>query len=236
MAAALPSPSAVVRLAAAVLLSLSSWRARGVVSKDVVTHISCQVCEHAVEAADRYVKNEKIGRTEDELVDMLDGICSVSKTKKQGRWVAQLDITRKNKDAQLEVEVRDEVGFCRNECTAIQRACTSSLKGNEDKLVELLMQEKSVKEMRKKVCKKACDKKRKIPKMEGWKDEEFSPRDSKEVETEDMVEKMRQETGMGMKMYKREDLMSMSEGDMETMSAREAFAQERNEERMAEKA
>ena len=38
-----------------------------------------------------------------------------------------------------------------------------------------------------------------------------------------MIAKMKAETGMGMKMYKREDLMSMSEGDMETMSAREAL-------------
>ena len=29
---------------------------------------------------------------------------------------------------------------------------------------------------------------------------------------EDMIEKMRKETGMGMKMYKREELMGMSEG------------------------
>ncbi|CAE7847694.1 unnamed protein product, partial [Symbiodinium microadriaticum] len=69
------------------------------------------------------------------------------------------------------------------------------------------------------VCKKTCGKKR--PKMPEWKDEPFEPRDQKEVETEDMIAKMKAETGMGMKMYKREDLMGMSEGDMETMAARE---------------
>ncbi|CAE7674724.1 unnamed protein product [Symbiodinium sp. CCMP2456] len=49
-----------------------------------------------------------------------------------------------------------------------------------------------------------------------------------------MIAKMKAETGMGMKMYKREDLMGMSEGDMETMAAREAFASERQAARMAE--
>ena len=80
------------------------------------------------------------------------------------------------------------------------------------------------------------------PWSSGRKDEPFEARDQKEVETEDMMAKMKAETGMGMKMYKREawcwvllafgcdrcwydvmqDLMHMSEGDMETMAAREA--------------
>jgi len=55
------------------------------------------------------------------------------------------------------------------------------------------------------------------------------------METEDLIEKMRAETGMGMKMYKREDLMGMSEGDMETMAAREAFSSERQAAKMANK-
>lgn len=50
-----------------------------------------------------------------------------------------------------------------------------------------------------------------------------------------MMAKMKAETGMGMKMYKREDLLSMSEGDMEVMAAREAFSSERAAAKMAEK-
>merc|ERR1719210_501418 len=98
-------------------------------------------------------------------------------------------------------------------------------------LVEMLMTKKGRKELNKKMCKKICDKK--VPKLGKWNDGPFAARDSKEVETEDMIEKMRAETGMGMKMYKREDLMSTSEGDMETMAAREAFSSERQAAKMA---
>ncbi|CAE8592154.1 unnamed protein product [Polarella glacialis] len=97
----------------------------------------------------------------------------------------------------------------------------------------MLKKGSAVSALKKKICKKSCDKKR--PKLSSWKDEPFSPRDEKEVETEDMIEKMKLETGMGMKMYKREDMMSMSEGDMETMAAREAFSSERQAAQMEAK-
>merc|ERR1719356_302491 len=232
MAAVVRSPGAAARVVAAVLLGYSCWQATSKISKEVVAHVSCQVCEIAVQEAKKYAEAEGIS-SEDDLVDVVDGLCSVAKTKKQGRWVAKLDITRLNKDAPLKVEQMEDVGHCRNECLALQRACSGSLKGKEETLVELLLKKASVKDLKKKICKKTCEKK--LPKLETWKDEEFSARDAKEVETEDMVEKMRKETGMGMKMYKREDLMSMSEGDMETMAAREAFASERQSARMAEK-
>merc|ERR1719230_1557544 len=122
------------------------------------------------------------------------------------------------------------MGFCKNECLIIQRACAAALKGKEELLIELLQKGKSAKDIKAKLCKKTC--KKDVPKLKKWTDEVFSPRDAKEVETEDMMAKMKAETGMGMKMYKREDLMGMSEGDMETMAAREAFAQERQAARM----
>jgi len=219
------------RLALSVLLGLSWRTAHAVVSKEAVAHVSCQVCEHAVAEARKFADENGLN-AEDELTDLVEFICTVGK-KKEGRWVTMLDITRLNADAKLKVEMTGEVGMCRNECSTVQRACAQSLKGREETFVELLVKKASVKEMKKKVCKKTCEKK--VPKLTNWKDEEFEARDSKEVETEDMVEKMRKETGMGMKMYKREDLMSMSEGDMETMAAREAFSSERQMARMAEK-
>merc|ERR1712046_314293 len=105
--------------------------------------------------------------------------------------------------------------------------------GKEETLVSLLMGKSGVKDLKKKVCKKLCGKK--VPKLGKWSDEEFVPKDEKLVETEDMMEKMKAETGMGMKMYKREDLMSMSEGDMEVMAAREAYGSERAAARIADK-
>merc|ERR1711896_67075 len=125
------------------------------------------------------------------------------------------------------------VGFCNNECLIVQRGCQAALKGKEETLVSLLMKNANVKELKKKICKKLCDKK--LPKLGKWTDELFKPRDQKEMETEDLIEKMKAETGMGMKMYKREDLMGMSEGDMETMAAREAFSSERAAAKMAER-
>merc|ERR1712039_1112558 len=98
-------------------------------------------------------------------------------------------------------------------------------------LASLLASGANAKELKKKMCKKLCAKK--APKLGKWTDEAFKPRDEKEMETEDLIAKMKAETGMGMKMYKREDLMSMSEGDMETMAAREAYSSERAASRMA---
>merc|ERR1712061_846245 len=100
-------------------------------------------------------------------------------------------------------------------------------------LVELLIAGKGQNELKKKLCKKICSKN--PPKLKKWTDEAFIPRDEKEVETEDMIEKMRAETGMGMKMYKRDEMLGMSEGDMETMAAREAYASERQASRFADK-
>merc|ERR1712232_1261262 len=119
----------------------------------------------------------------------------------------------------------------KSECLTVQRACSNSLKGKEEDLVEMLLKKTGIKDIKKNMCKKICGKS--VPKLAKWADEPFVARDEKEVETEDMIEKMRAETGMGMKMYKREDLMSMSEGDMETMAAREAFSSERQAAKMA---
>merc|ERR1712187_668957 len=135
--------------------------------------------------------------------------------------------------APLVLEFQNQLGKCNSECLTIARACSVALKGKEEVLVSMLLAKKSVKEMTKKICKKTC--KKELPKLGEWKDEACVGRDESEVDTEDMIEKMKSETGMGMKMYKREDLLSMSEGDMEVMAAREQFAQERIASKMAAK-
>ncbi|CAL1157975.1 unnamed protein product [Cladocopium goreaui] len=177
----------------------------------------CQVCEQAVEEAIIYSKENKIS-SEDDLNDMIDGLCSVKK--KEGRWVAHLDIVQEDAGGPLSVEKQDGLGYCRGECTIVQRACQSSLRGKEESLASMLQQDTANKKMKEKVCKKICEKKR--PKIADWKDEPFEPRDPKEVETQDMMAKMKAETGMSMKMYSREELERMTDGDMETMAAREA--------------
>lgn len=200
------------------------------VAKEVVAHLQCQVCERAMQEVRTYAKENSI-TDEDSLTDLVDGMCSVKK--KEGRWVTMLDVVREDSDV-LAVSKQPDMGVCRSECTAVQRACTTSIQGKEDDLVSMLKKTEGVGKLRKKICAKAC--KKKLPPLpKSWKDEAFEARDAKEVETEDMMAKMKEETGMGMSMYKREDLLKMSEGDMETMAAREAFSSERAASRMAEK-
>eukprot|EP00929_Paragymnodinium_shiwhaense_P049087 TRINITY_DN24779_c0_g1_i1.p1 TRINITY_DN24779_c0_g1~~TRINITY_DN24779_c0_g1_i1.p1 ORF type:complete len:220 (+),score=74.41 TRINITY_DN24779_c0_g1_i1:73-732(+) len=212
---------------AAAVLSLIVQRGAAV-SKEAVAHVACAVCELAVEEASKYIKENAI-IDEDGVADVVDGLCSVKR--KEGRWCSSIDITRD--DAALSIEKQGSIGECRNECLTAQRACQQALKDKEEDLVGLLLKGSAVKDLKKKICKKIC--KKKLPKLGKWTDEEFKARDAKEVETEDMIAKMKADTGMGMKMYKREDLMSMSEGDMETMAAREAFASERQAAKLAEK-
>lgn len=191
------------------------------VSKAAIAHVQCQVCEDMVVEAHKYAEDNTL-RDEDSLNDMVESLCSVKD--KPGRWVSKYDIVREDGDGQLTIERQPTLGMCKKECLIIQRACTGVLNGKEEKLVSMLQAGKNHKEL-KKMCKPIC--KKAPPKLSKWKDEAFEPRDEKEVETEDMIAKMKAETGMGMKMYKRDEMLSMSEGDMEVMAAREAYAQEK---------
>merc|ERR1719198_2832246 len=58
---------------------------------------------------------------EDALTDLTENICNPSK--KEGKWIKSLDITRDNSTAQLAIyEHREKVGECRKECKIIQQA------------------------------------------------------------------------------------------------------------------
>jgi len=123
---------------------------------------------------------------------------------------------------------RGVVGECKRECHMIHRACSIALKGKDDLIVSLLSKNRDIEDMQNIICKKTCE--RKLPKLESFKDEVFKPRDPKELETEAMMAQMAA-AGMNMQMFDKDQLLSMSEGDMETMAAREAFAAERNAEK-----
>jgi len=146
-------------------------------------------------------------------------------------------------------------GKCRKECSLAARACRSALDGAKVEKLQTLVQAKSysVSHITKKICNsdsssgsekssKKSKKSKATPDVapchsshehlavnREW-DEEFEPEDKKLSEMEDMMADMKAKTGMGMKMYSRDDLQGMSEGDMEAMAAREALAQERQEE------
>ena len=78
------------------------------------------------------------------------------------------------------MEKQPELGYCRSECTLVQRACQGALRGHEDTLVSLLLKGTGPKKTKEKMCKKLCGKKR--PKISDWKDEPFEARDQKEAE------------------------------------------------------
>jgi len=196
--------------------------------KEAVDQIKCGVCEIAVKEAALYAKENKL-YDEDSINDIVDGLCSIKH--KAGRWTAKLDIVQMEPDAPLTLKRQTDIGFCKNECLTVQRACQAALKGKDETLASLIAEKAPLKQLTA-LCKKTCAKT--PPKLpSAWKDEIFEARDAKEVETEDMMAKMKAETGMGMKMYSREDIEKMSEGDMEVMAAREAYGQERAAARMA---
>merc|ERR1719356_483043 len=111
----------------------------------------------------KYAEENTI-RDEDGLTDLVDGLCSMKK--KEGRWVTKFDIVREDSDAQLAIEKMPTMGVCKNECLTVQRACENVLKDKEEKLVSFLLNGKSVKEMKKSMCKATC--KKTPPKLGKW--------------------------------------------------------------------
>merc|ERR1719330_1657362 len=126
------------------------------------------------------------------------------------------------------------IGKCNSECAAIQRACTAVLKNQEDTIVELLLAKKDAEVLKTKVCKKVCAKK--VKPLTDWKDEAYAPRDPKEVEAEERVEKMRAETGQNFKMWSRDEIAGMSQADIELEAAKDALGAQRREAKMAREA
>lgn len=220
----------VFTLACCVLLA-TSWRAVGEVSNKVVEHVKCWACETAIEEAARAAENSK-EKDEDTLAELVDGLCTLKK--KEGKWTAKYDIVREGSDTPLEFEKQEGIGKCRMECLTIQRACAMVLKNKEETIVELLMSGKSADAIKSKVCKKLCAKK--LPKLTEWVDEAFSPRDQKEVEAEERVEKMRAETGQNFKMWSRDEIAGMSQADIELEAAKDALGHQRRQAKLAAEA
>jgi len=218
-------------LPAALVLLAGAWCAVAEVSKEVVDHIKCQACEMAMDQAVSHAEEAKT-KDEDTLADLVDGLCTIKK--KEGKWTAQHDIVRKGSDGPLALEKQEGIGLCKLECLALQRACAASMKNKEETVVELLMGGKGADQLKKKVCKKICGKK--LPKLTNWKDEPYSPRDPKEVEAEERVEKMRAETGQNFKMWSRDEIASMSQSDIELEAAKDALGAQRRESKLAREA
>merc|ERR1712048_664494 len=95
----------------------------------------------------------------------------------------------------------------------VQKACKSWLHGKEGTMVEMLLKSEGVVAMRKRICKKACGKRREeLPKLTTWNDEPFTLVPEK---------------------YSHKQTISFSPGDLEILAAQEKYEKQRRAERPA---
>mmetsp|Transcript_104852 Transcript_104852/g.306220 ORF Transcript_104852/g.306220 Transcript_104852/m.306220 type:complete len:199 (-) Transcript_104852:56-652(-) len=165
--------------------------------KTVIAHVQCDVCKLAMKEARGQARNKSI-LEEDALTDLADNLCSPKKT--EGNWVAKLDITREADGAPLALQRQDKVGHCRSECKAIQQSCAKAISGKEEAIVSLLLDSAGLAKLQNTVCEKPC-KKKSLPKLDGWVDEEFE--EDKDEALNKLMESMKGMPGMGnMQMFK----------------------------------
>merc|ERR1712194_193958 len=87
----------------------------------------------------------------------------------------QSDITRPRPDGPLRLTKHEERGRCNKECSTVQRACSASLDGQEERLLRKLQDSQTTApQLEEDMCKRAC--KAKLPVLSEWKDETFEPK------------------------------------------------------------
>mmetsp|Transcript_55676 Transcript_55676/g.86459 ORF Transcript_55676/g.86459 Transcript_55676/m.86459 type:complete len:221 (-) Transcript_55676:53-715(-) len=190
---------------------------------DVVSHLLCPICEQMIKEARSYADKNKLS-SGDDYSDLVDNLCAIKK--KEGRWVTSIDISQKAGGQNLLQFVRrDDVGECHRECHFSQRACVEALRGKEESLAEMLAQRMPEEKMRKQICKKSC-KRKQLPQLPAWEDEEFVARDAAMVTQEDLLPP-------GMQAYNAQDILSMSQSDQMAFFADQEY---KNQQRQAREA
>jgi len=153
---------------ALLLLFCRTNAASAKIPKDVVAHVACDVCGHAMREVFN-ISKEQGATNEDDIAGIVDRLCSIRGT---STWMLQLDIIRPVSNGPLRLKKHEEPGRCRKECSIVQRACSVSLDGQEENLVRRLQDgETSALELEKGICQHAC--KAKLPALSNWKDEAF---------------------------------------------------------------
>lgn len=215
--------------AALLLLCFCASGAEGVPRREEVALLKCPVCRHAVSEA--WALRWRPGAqpmVEDDIIEMVDNLCSVSR--REGRWLRRLDVTDVA-GGKLSIVNMSVFGDCRDECLLVRKACQVALKDRQDDLVRMLLERSWSDALQTKLCKKACAKEaaplKYARKSEKWV-EGFS---EGMLETMENRDKLRAETGQIMDVVKREDMDTMSEGDMEVQAAQAAFAEQMREAR-----
>eukprot|EP00747_Dinoflagellata_sp_TGD_P209747 gnl/TRDRNA2_/TRDRNA2_83121_c0_seq2.p1 gnl/TRDRNA2_/TRDRNA2_83121_c0~~gnl/TRDRNA2_/TRDRNA2_83121_c0_seq2.p1 ORF type:complete len:256 (+),score=66.63 gnl/TRDRNA2_/TRDRNA2_83121_c0_seq2:67-768(+) len=150
-----------------IALSLVQQQSAEVKAKEV-RHIQCETCGMAIASAKSFIRINKFPeRAAEKISDLIEHLCTPTDT--EGSWIKNLDIVREDFDSQLSLEKMDGEYECGNECLTIKRACAKALVGNEDRLIELLMDWESDTVMKEEICKASCG--LKIPKLDDWEDE-----------------------------------------------------------------
>mmetsp|Transcript_77300 Transcript_77300/g.244242 ORF Transcript_77300/g.244242 Transcript_77300/m.244242 type:complete len:157 (+) Transcript_77300:3-473(+) len=151
----------------------------------------------AMKEARMQARNQNI-QDEDALSDLVDNLCSPKK--KEGKWMAMLDVTRDAQGSGLILQKQDKVGECRAECRAMQQSCAKALKGREEAIVALLSDSAGLAKLQNTACERPC-KKRELPKLDMWVDEQFKEDNNAAVDS--MMETMKGMPGMeNLKMFK----------------------------------
>jgi len=173
---------------------------------DDLKYIKCEACNKAVAAAYEQAK----ALTSMSLVeDMLERVCDADNDGQEGRgsegkWMNEFDIVKRGQALALE---RQGPGYCRRECRTIAKACDGVLgKMETDELGEVLLAAvrdgTSAGVVAQRVCIKMAGvcKKGKVPLWpEGKvrKNEQFQPKDKKDLDLERLMESLKDMPGGG---------------------------------------
>ena len=186
--------------------------------KDVI-HIGCDVCNRMVGelyegAADARKAAPYNKISEEEIQDMIDGICKADD--KGGEWIRSIDITSKTtpKGEFLELTTPGGVSKCKDECNSIVESCTTLLQDevDADDLSGVIYKNKlSRKELKSKVCREwsgRCSSKAKPITYERT-DLPFEEISEKDLQMEHMMAQMKAAGMGGMNMYNKDDMENM---------------------------
>eukprot|EP00667_Euglena_gracilis_P019400 EG_transcript_20784 len=201
-----------------------------VVLYDEVPYIECAVCREAVQAAwagAEKLRQEKGKAREDDLNDLTESLCDPETD--HGEWLSGYDVVQK--DRELQVVKRADVGHCKKECNTVAYACLKHIQEVQGDLAEALylQKPKTAAKLASQVCQKwtkACKKDGKAPPLpEGFtrKDETFKEADAQARDAFKMMRKMKAAGMGGMSMYSRDDMDEIMQAGPEAM---EEFADE----------
>ena len=183
--------------------------------KDDLKYIKCEVCKKVVMEASRQAASLS---TQSAVEDMVERMCDADADGKEGRgsegvWMSELDISKKGQGL---VITNKGPGVCRRECRTVAKACEDIVERLEiEEWADLLRREKaSAGSIGQRVCTKKISvcKKGKVPLWpEGKvrKDEQFKPRDKKDVELEELMASLNMQGmpgGAGLTMMKPSDM------------------------------